>query len=343
MRFFVAALLLLAASAFSLPLQAEDQISRPMPERFDPSYSGSADTYIDALKAAWAGDCSPALELAKFIPPKYSEETLPEGILYAPMLSLHMLDRAICVDFDPERVTRYLSTYIPTEFAPHSVQIDMGWRYWHGYGVPQDREKARRLFDIGLIADWTRFDDPNFAEVAPIMGYPLPSYAKNVAAWILDKLENPETRLAFLIDVARGGGTSLPPGRPPTRNADTASVFLKYMDTTEALYARGILGKHGLLDWFENQDWLENLEAAAFCFHSGAFLALKEYFMNGDREQIQPWRALQWLYVLDALKYDVSESIEDYERRTVLEDPHRALDYQVVLILSGKECAQADL
>ncbi len=211
-----------------------------MPKTFDLEPLGGFDIVREALRNAMDGDCTKALEMAQFLKPGgQNPERLASEINVIPTISLHMQDRALCASFNPEWGTRYFESFIRDIVPKARENTELAWRYWHGFGAALDREKARTFFDIGLLADFSRYDHPYFETLTPVLGYPLPDYARRIAGWIKERLAVKDSRIRFLVDLAKGGGSTLPPDRPPQANSFVSSILLPTTKSAEAQYQHG--------------------------------------------------------------------------------------------------------
>lgn len=340
MRLIAALMLAFTLAAGNTVVAEEELVTLPLPKVFDLSEHPNLERdWGDAIRAAWAGDCGPVLERANLIPSKYRFDGIPEGVRInrIPYLSLQMLDRGICTDTDPERVTRYLHDLAERPFS-REILTDLGWRYWHGYGVSQDRERARRLFDEGILGAFFVYNDPEWGRVSYALRYPLPNYARRAADHISARLETPEGRVAFALDIAVGNPAVLPEGHYPVAYTFIADRILDRENTPEASYHLGRLIVEGVLSAERAYPWEFPLKDAANCLHRPAIDLLLTAYRSAEDHPSAAWNALTFLYYLEALGEPISDDIAYFEALSSDTDPRSAHRHLVDSLAAGEYC-----
>lgn len=321
MRLISALLLALALAAGPAMAAEEETVTGPLPRVFDVAGSPLLAPYSAAFEAAWAGDCSELLAIAPYlpadgeeIPPKMRP---PEQIL----VTIQMLDRGLCLDFDPGLAAYYLERLYAAPPENLRYAADLAWRYWHGFGVERDRAKARRLFDRGLLGTLhLRSGTPALRGTLPVfkeetrLGFPLPPYAAESAAHIQDRITDPATRIDYARALALGGPGLLPDGhsKAPALPIAAYDLFFSY-DSVEAHLEMARLSEEGVPYFDEPVQLTLNLWMAASCGNPEAISKLQHHFSTDRAEPREAYVVVFWL--LARLKHppELAAVVQPYE------------------------------
>jgi hypothetical protein len=296
MRLIAASLLAFTLAAGSAASAEEEVVTGPLPQVFDVAAMPLVALYRDEFEAAWAGDCSGLRLMAPYHPAQGVEippDTRPPAEI---AVTVQMLDRGLCVDFDPVRATLYLERRYAGPPADLRFAADLAWRYWHGFGAERDRAEARRLFDIGLLGTvHLRGADSAYATHTPL-GRPLPPYAAEAARFIQAQITDPDTRLGYARALALGGPGLLPAGHSEGIAMPEAAYELFFsFDSVEAHLEMARLSEQGVPYFDEPMQWTLNLWFAASCGNPEAISKLHDHFLTDRADPREAFVVVFWL------------------------------------------------
>ena len=181
----------------------------------------------EALIAGLNGDCEP---LRHFLAHDFGLD----GHFRA-LVEFEMHDRGICASPDPEAGFR--AVHRPDLRSYHFLRQIVGWKYWYGHGVTQDRAKAREIFKLHVIDQAMLGPEYRSTQlITDFHGRTLPKPVEDGWAWVSEQLRHRSKTLELGRNLLSGAGTYYD-GTALPQNRETAGFLLYSLkDDPEALY-----------------------------------------------------------------------------------------------------------
>lgn len=228
----------IALSAFILSAIATLALANEMPRLPEQSehtkdIAGSIEDVIALQKAYW-GDCGPLLD------------AIPEDSLSPTMepktrrLAIELLERGLCLPFNPELSLRLIEAGHDQK-DPRATLL-LGWRYWYGYGVETDIERAKDLIDEAMLAFTPYQTSVTTAWTQFLNGRQVPDYVREWDVWFARQVDTEEKKILFAYHLLDGALT-LPDGRLLGSRPQIAAKWFSVLSvkSPEIQYRYGIL------------------------------------------------------------------------------------------------------
>ena len=259
------------------------------------------DDEMAALQQALAGDCRALLR-------RFGPGPDRSGVMEA--FRIELLDRGLCVAFDPVEAARRFEARMSRLDAP-TARVIVAWKYHYGHGVPRDPERARDLFvehvtDLYLWMDlsglgafrYSTKDTLTERVLSQLEGRPAPREFLDGLAWT----ERQSGTDAGAVELGRtliwGGDLAYVDGGPLPRLPVAGLAILRNVRDAEAQFLVGKAGMEGL--WHDGtSDWPFYVEQAAYCRHVEAATLLATLLHSGrhpdiprNLDEAEMWRRL---------------------------------------------------
>jgi len=298
----------IALGAFLLSVIATPALANELPRLPEQSehtkdIAGSIEDVIALQKAYW-GDCDPLLD------------AIPEDSLSATMepktrrLAIELLERGLCLPYDPELSLRLIEAGHDQK-DPRATLL-LGWRYWYGYGVETDIERAKDLIDEAMLAFTPYRTSVTAAWTQFLNGRQVPDYVREWDGWFARQVDTEEKKVLFAYHLL-DGALILPDGRLLGSRPQIASKWFSVLAVKnfEIQYRYGILLYAGRFGEEARRDADYMLMRPARCHFLPAVMTMAEIsFKEGLDGVPGGWEnAYIWYRVADALGVDVKSQL----------------------------------
>jgi hypothetical protein len=291
------------------------------------------------FEAALDGYCAPLLAKVRPDEIDWSREfnsSVGLSTIMRYWAAVRMYDSGLCVEPDPTLGTRFFEHMLETETGHIGiVHMELGWRAWHGVGMAQDREAARRHFEKGTINRLSFIWDIGERSWGNTgthtrTGMSLPGPAIRLLDWATGLGRTPREEIAFAWDLFEGRA-AFPDGRPVPRDLHAISDILSdipyHMDSNYLLglvhreiERLGLVRKRHLIpnDPIPGAQRIRSsevfMEIATDCGHLDAIkTAIGWYYRGNETDPADRTELLVLLLRLEEHGYDTELAMQEIE------------------------------
>lgn len=188
---------ILAVGAFwQNDVQAMD-LSKPLPKLSakEVLHYGPSSAFFEQYDQGVQGNCDPLLShLNEKLQSSDSDVRYSAQLVYA-----EMYDRAVCVDYSPEKSFKYFKD--AADAGGPMFYAHVGWKYYYGHGVEQSEAKANEAFKLLLTRGASSDISRTYKRYEDLLkDRPIPPLLKIGIAWLIGKTSTDDG----LIDLAQG-------------------------------------------------------------------------------------------------------------------------------------------
>jgi hypothetical protein len=270
----------IGGTLFLSPAHAID-VEKPLPKRSakEVLLAGPSSAFFAEFDQAIEGDCKPLLShLEKALNSGDSVRDYSAKLVYA-----EMYDRAICVPYQPTK-SFDLFKEIAKDGNPH-FNLQVGWKYLFGHGVPQSNERATVYFKRYLISVAVKDPSEIIKQTEALLSKrPMPEPLVLGIHWYEKITSDKQTYLAFEKSLLQGNGKYFDGSFfEVDKNAIYMSLLSLSFHDIEAAYVLYVEKAKGTFGPQHKIDGQLSLEQVARCGYVPAMLKLAEFASSTDK------------------------------------------------------------